>query len=59
MNFQISGIPKLTQPPFFHALSDVQSSAIGAGTRIWQYVVILHNPLLADGHDLVFKAGKK
>lgn len=27
--------------PFIHQLSDVQSTAIGAGTRIWQYVVIL------------------
>ncbi|MFN3496092.1 MAG: acyltransferase [Hydrogenophaga sp.] len=27
--------------PFIHALSDVQSTAIGAGTRVWQYVVIL------------------
>lgn len=31
----------MTQPPFFHALSDVQSTAIGAGTRVWQYVVVL------------------
>ena len=28
-------------PPFIHALSDVQSSAIGSGTRIWQFVVVL------------------
>lgn len=40
MNFLISGIPQLT-PPFFHALADVQSTAIGADTRIWQFVVIL------------------
>ena len=26
--------------PFIHALADVQSSAIGAGTRIWQFVVL-------------------
>lgn len=26
---------------FFHDLADVQSSAIGVGTRVWQYVVIL------------------
>ena len=26
---------------FIHELADVQSSAIGAGTRIWQFVVIL------------------
>lgn len=30
--------------PFFtHALADVQSTAIGAGTRIWQFVAILAN----------------
>jgi acetyltransferase-like isoleucine patch superfamily enzyme len=27
--------------PFIHPLSDVQSTQIGAGTRIWQFVVIL------------------
>lgn len=27
--------------PVIHRLADVQSSAIGAGTRIWQFVVIL------------------
>jgi UDP-2-acetamido-3-amino-2,3-dideoxy-glucuronate N-acetyltransferase len=27
--------------PFVHPLSDVQSTAIGAGTRVWQYVVVL------------------
>jgi UDP-2-acetamido-3-amino-2,3-dideoxy-glucuronate N-acetyltransferase len=27
--------------PFIHALSDVQSSAIGADTRVWQFSVIL------------------
>ena len=27
--------------PFVHALSDVQSSAIGEGTRIWQFCVVL------------------
>lgn len=26
---------------FIHPLSDVQSTSIGAGTRIWQYVVVL------------------
>ena len=33
-------IQAMTQP-FIHALSDVQSQAIGAGTRVWQFVVIL------------------
>jgi UDP-2-acetamido-3-amino-2,3-dideoxy-glucuronate N-acetyltransferase len=28
-------------PLLIHPLSDVQSAAIGAGTRIWQFVVIL------------------
>lgn len=30
----------MTQP-FIHPLSDVQSQAIGTGTRVWQFVVIL------------------
>ena len=30
----------MTQP-FIHALADVQSTTIGAGTRIWQFVVVL------------------
>ena len=28
-------------PPFIHALADVQSAVIGAGTRVWQFVVVL------------------
>lgn len=28
-------------PPKIHPLSDVQSTSIGAGTRVWQFVVIL------------------
>ena len=28
-------------PPFIHHLSDVQSTAIGINTRIWQFVVVL------------------
>ena len=35
--------------PFFHPLSDVQSTAIGAGTRIWQFVVVL--PAAQIGHN--------
>lgn len=27
--------------PFVHALADVQSADIGAGTRVWQFVVVL------------------
>lgn len=30
----------MTQP-FIHALADVHSTAIGAGTRVWQFVVVL------------------
>ncbi len=30
-------------PPSIHALADVQSNTIGAGTRIWQFVVVLPN----------------
>ncbi len=30
----------MTQP-FIHPLSDVQSTTIGAGTRVWQFVVVL------------------
>ena len=28
-------------PPFIHALADVQSTALDAGTRVWQFVVVL------------------
>ena len=34
---------------FIHPLSDVQSTAIGSGTRIWQFVVVL--PGAQIGHD--------
>lgn len=29
------------EPYFIHALADVQTDAIGAGTKIWQFVVVL------------------
>lgn len=29
------------KPPFVHPLADVQSAAIGPGTRIWQFCVVL------------------
>ena len=32
---------KTTQSVFVHALADVRSDAIGDGTRIWQFVVVL------------------
>lgn len=34
---------KLPVAPFIHQLSDVQSSQIGDGTRIWQFCVVLEN----------------
>lgn len=33
---------------FIHELSDVQSSSIGAGTKIWQYVVVLKNAVIGE-----------
>lgn len=33
---------------FTHELSDVQSSKIGAGTKIWQYVVVLENAVIGE-----------
>ncbi len=33
-------------PPFIHPLSDVQSTNIGEGTRIWQFCVILKDASL-------------
>ena len=41
-SYQIQGEP-MNQPtsPRFHPSADVQSNAIGAGTRIWQFVVVL------------------
>jgi acetyltransferase-like isoleucine patch superfamily enzyme len=37
----------MTQP-FIHALADVQSAAIGAGTRIWQFVIVLPGAQIGD-----------
>ena len=31
----------MTKSAYIHPLSDVQSSAIGPGTRVWQFVVVL------------------
>jgi UDP-2-acetamido-3-amino-2,3-dideoxy-glucuronate N-acetyltransferase len=33
---------------FIHALADVQATAIGAGTRIWQFVVVLPGARIGD-----------
>lgn len=34
-------VDKKMSQPFIHALADVQSATIGAGTRVWQFVVVL------------------
>lgn len=34
--------------PFIHPLSDVQTSNIGEGTRVWQFVVILRGARIGD-----------
>ena len=34
--------------PFVHALADVQATAIGAGTRIWQFVIVLAGAKIGD-----------
>ena len=31
----------MTIRPFIHPLSDVQSASIGAGTKVWQFAVVL------------------
>ncbi|GFE58643.1 acyltransferase [Geobacter sp. AOG1] len=33
---------------FIHELSEVQSNKIGAGTKIWQYVVVLENAVIGE-----------
>lgn len=38
--------------PKIHALSDVQSTTIGSGTRIWQYVVVLQGAVIGDDCNL-------
>lgn len=37
-----------TTSPYIHPLSDVQSSAIGRGTRIWQFVVVLSEAVIGE-----------
>lgn len=34
-------VANVTDPVFIHPLADLQSDDIGAGTRIWQFVVVL------------------
>lgn len=38
--------------PFIHALSDVQTRDIGAGTRIWQFVVILDGARIGENCNI-------
>lgn len=39
-----------TTTPFIHSLADVQSTHIGSGTRIWQFVVVLPGAVI--GRDV-------
>jgi NDP-sugar pyrophosphorylase family protein len=34
--------------PIIHALADVQSTVIGGGTRIWQFVIVLASAKIGD-----------
>lgn len=38
----------MTEAPFIHAMADVQSSAIGVRTRVWQFVVILRDARIGE-----------
>jgi UDP-2-acetamido-3-amino-2,3-dideoxy-glucuronate N-acetyltransferase len=38
--------------PFMHALADVQSSEIGKGTRIWQFVIVLPSARIGSGCNI-------
>lgn len=38
--------------PFIHPLADVQASEIGAGTRIWQFVVVLKGARIGAGCNI-------
>ena len=38
--------------PFIHPLSDVQSTSIGASTRVWQYVVVLPGAQIGQGCNI-------
>lgn len=37
---------------FIHELSDVQNSRIGAGSKIWQYVVVLKNAVIGENCNI-------
>jgi len=38
--------------PFIHGLADVQSTTIGAGTRIWQFVVVLAGATIGQDNNI-------
>ena len=38
----------MTNPVFIHPLSDVQSKNIGAGTKIWQFCVVLPQAVIGE-----------
>lgn len=38
--------------PLIHPLSDVQSTAIGTGTRIWQFVVVLPGATIGQNNNI-------
>ena len=38
--------------PFIHPLSDVQCAAIGEGTRVWQFVVVLPGARIGQGCNI-------
>jgi acetyltransferase-like isoleucine patch superfamily enzyme len=38
----------MDRQPFIHRLADVQSTTIGQGTRVWQFVVVLPGAQLGD-----------
>jgi acetyltransferase-like isoleucine patch superfamily enzyme len=42
----------LGPPPYIHPLSDVQSTAIGLGTRVWQYCVILKGAVIGENVNI-------
>lgn len=39
-------------PPFIHPLSDVQSTAIGSGTRLWQFAIVLPGAQIGENCNI-------
>ncbi|MFM2152124.1 MAG: hypothetical protein RL199_559 [Pseudomonadota bacterium] len=48
----IDTMTDVSQSPFIHPLADVQSSRIGARTRLWQFVVVLPGAVIGDDVNL-------